>query len=50
MNKALLLRFIEVQALLLAPFTPHFSEHIWRNMLGKVRRFAFIYFIFFLFI
>jgi len=33
MHKDLILRFIEVQALLLSPFTPHCSEHIW-EMLG----------------
>jgi len=34
MNKELILRFIEVQAILLAPITPHISEHIWK-LLGK---------------
>jgi len=38
LNYDLLLRFIEVQALLLAPITPHVSEHIWSEMLKKVRR------------
>eukprot|EP01117_Protostelium_nocturnum_P004368 TRINITY_DN1582_c0_g1_i1.p1 TRINITY_DN1582_c0_g1~~TRINITY_DN1582_c0_g1_i1.p1 ORF type:complete len:1097 (-),score=402.52 TRINITY_DN1582_c0_g1_i1:38-2932(-) len=33
-NKQLLLRFIEVQAILLAPITPHFSEYVW-GLLGK---------------
>jgi leucyl-tRNA synthetase len=35
MNKDLVLRFIEVQALLLAPITPHFSEYVWTKLLGK---------------
>jgi len=30
MNKQLVMRFIEVQALLLCPITPHWSEHIWK--------------------
>jgi len=35
MNRGLLLRFIEVQILLLAPITPHFSDYVWRKLLGK---------------
>lgn len=35
MNKDLIFRFIEVQALLLSPITPHISEYIWKK-LGKV--------------
>lgn len=35
MHRELLLRYIEVQAQLLAPITPHTSEHIWSNLLGK---------------
>ncbi|XP_065186777.1 leucine--tRNA ligase, cytoplasmic-like [Sycon ciliatum] len=34
MHRDLVLRFIEVQALLLAPFCPHICEHIW-TLLGK---------------
>eukprot|EP01112_Ceratiomyxa_fruticulosa_P016056 TRINITY_DN4815_c0_g6_i1.p1 TRINITY_DN4815_c0_g6~~TRINITY_DN4815_c0_g6_i1.p1 ORF type:complete len:1112 (+),score=284.52 TRINITY_DN4815_c0_g6_i1:32-3367(+) len=34
MNKDLILRFIEVQAYLLAPICPHFSEKVWQ-LLGK---------------
>ncbi|CAM9199743.1 unnamed protein product [Ascophyllum nodosum] len=33
MHKALVLRFIEVQTLLLAPICPHFAEHVW-GLLG----------------
>jgi len=42
MNRDLLLRFIEVQTLLLAPICPHVCEHVWK-LLGKpgsVRRAA----------
>ncbi|TPX45376.1 leucine---tRNA ligase [Synchytrium endobioticum] len=35
MHKDLVLRFIEVQALLMAPVIPHFSEHVWQNLLQK---------------
>ena len=35
MHKDLILKFIEVQALLLSPITPHWSEHIWKEILGK---------------
>lgn len=35
MNAELILRFIEVQALLLAPICPHVSEYVW-SLLGKV--------------
>jgi leucyl-tRNA synthetase len=34
MNKDLILRFIEVQAILMAPIIPHFSEYLWTK-LGK---------------
>ena len=34
MNGDLILRFIEVQAVLMAPITPHWSEYIWK-LLGK---------------
>jgi len=30
----LIMRFIEVQAILLCPFAPHFTQHIWK-LLGK---------------
>lgn len=29
MHKTLVLRFIEVQTILLAPICPHFTEHLW---------------------
>jgi leucyl-tRNA synthetase len=35
MHKELVLRSVEVQVLLLAPITPHFSEHIWSEVLKK---------------
>jgi leucyl-tRNA synthetase len=35
MHRGLIQRFIEVQAQLLVPITPHTSEHIWTNILGK---------------
>ena len=35
MHRNLVLRFIETQALLLAPFAPHWSEYIWRDILKK---------------
>jgi leucyl-tRNA synthetase len=35
MRKDLVLRFIEVQALLLGPICPHTCEHIWGNLLQR---------------
>lgn len=35
MNKDLVIRFIEVQAVLLSPICPHVAEHVW-ELLGKV--------------
>jgi leucyl-tRNA synthetase len=35
MNWKLIKRFMEVQALLLSPITPHFSEHVWVTIMGK---------------
>lgn len=35
MRKDLVLRFIECQALMLAPVAPHFAEYIYRDVLGK---------------
>ncbi len=35
MSKTLLLQFIEMQALLLAPITPHFSEYVWLELLKR---------------
>jgi leucyl-tRNA synthetase len=34
MHKDLVLRYIEVQALLLTPIAPHFAEYVWREILG----------------
>lgn len=36
MHWHLILHFIETQALLLAPITPHWSEYIWREVLKRV--------------
>ncbi|SCU82602.1 LADA_0C06678g1_1 [Lachancea dasiensis] len=35
MHKGLVLRYIELQALALAPIAPHFAEYIWREVLGN---------------
>lgn len=35
MHRDVTQRYIEVSTLLLLPFTPHTSEHVWRNMLKK---------------
>ena len=35
MHRDLVLRFIEVQALLMAPICPHMAEHLW-GILNKV--------------
>ncbi|CAG8590245.1 13400_t:CDS:2 [Dentiscutata heterogama] len=35
MHRDLILRWIEVQALLLSPIAPHWSEYIWREVLSK---------------
>jgi leucyl-tRNA synthetase len=35
MHRDLVVRFIEVQALLLSPVCPHVAEHVW-ELLGKV--------------
>ncbi|RIA97593.1 leucine-tRNA ligase, partial [Glomus cerebriforme] len=35
MNKDLILRWIEIQALLLSPIAPHWSEYIWKDVLLK---------------
>jgi leucyl-tRNA synthetase len=36
MNKDVVLRYIELQALMLAPIAPHWSEYIWLEILKKV--------------
>lgn len=35
MNRQLVQRYIETSTLLLAPITPHTSEHVWSNLLQK---------------
>lgn len=35
MHRDLVLRYIEVQALLLLPIAPHFAEYLWREVLKK---------------
>ncbi|KAJ3316410.1 cytosolic leucyl tRNA synthetase [Blyttiomyces sp. JEL0837] len=35
MHKDLVIRFIELQALLMAPITPHWSEYLWSELLKK---------------
>lgn len=35
MHRDLVFSYIRTNALLIAPFTPHFSEHIWQNVLGE---------------
>ncbi|MBM6383972.1 MAG: leucine--tRNA ligase [Paenibacillus sp.] len=35
MHKDLVMRYIEVQSLVLAPITPHWSEHMWGKVLKK---------------
>ncbi|MCA0449397.1 MAG: class I tRNA ligase family protein, partial [Proteobacteria bacterium] len=35
MHRDLVLQWLEWQVLLLAPFTPHWSEHMWMDVLKK---------------
>ena len=35
MNRSLLWRFMDVQTRLIAPICPHYSEHVWREILKK---------------
>lgn len=35
MHRDLVFQWIRNNALLIAPFTPHFSEHVWQNVLGE---------------
>ena len=35
LHRSLALRFIEAQALMLAPVTPHFAEHVWARLLKR---------------
>jgi len=34
-HRDLFFRFVEVQALVMTPITPHFCEHLWKGLLGK---------------
>lgn len=36
MNKNMILRYIEIQAIIMCPIIPHFSEYVWREVLHKV--------------
>ncbi|KAF9357153.1 cytosolic leucyl tRNA synthetase [Mortierella sp. NVP85] len=35
MNRDLIMRYIEVQTLVISPIVSHWAEHVWGNMLGK---------------
>jgi len=35
MNRGLVMRYIQLSALLLVPITPHTSEHIWGTLLQQ---------------
>lgn len=35
MHRDLVFSYIRTNALLIAPFVPHFSEHVWRDILGE---------------
>ncbi|KAF9276743.1 cytosolic leucyl tRNA synthetase [Mortierella alpina] len=35
MNKDLIMRYIEVQTLVISPIVTHWSEHVWGTLLGK---------------
>ncbi|WWD09639.1 leucine-tRNA ligase [Kwoniella europaea PYCC6329] len=35
MHRDLVFRWIRNNTLLIAPFTPHYSEHVWKNVLGE---------------
>lgn len=37
MHRDVVLRYIELQALMLSPIAPHWAEYIWREILNKVR-------------
>jgi len=37
MRRDLLRRFVELQAILIAPICPHFAEHVWANVLRRGR-------------
>eukprot|EP00727_Mastigamoeba_balamuthi_P001131 m51a1_g11014 putative leucyl-trna synthetase (1104) ;mRNA; r:382753-386680 len=35
MKRSLVVRFVEVQAIMLSPIAPHFADHVWRHLLHK---------------
>ena len=37
MEKSLLIRFSELECVMLAPIVPHFCDNIWRTLLGKTQ-------------
>lgn len=37
MNRGLVQQFIDVSVILMVPFAPHTMDHIWKNLLKKVR-------------
>lgn len=37
MHRGVILRYIELQALMLAPIAPHWAEYVWLEVLKKVR-------------
>ena len=39
-NWSLIIRYIEIQTILLSPICPHVSEYVWK-LIGKVKFFAF---------
>jgi leucyl-tRNA synthetase len=36
MHRDVILRYIELQALIISPITPHWAEYIWLEVLKKV--------------
>lgn len=40
MDRDLVLRYIELQALLITPIAPHWAEYVWLELLGKVSFFS----------
>jgi leucyl-tRNA synthetase len=37
MHRDVVLRYVELQALMMSPIAPHWSEYIWLEILKKVR-------------
>lgn len=42
MHRDVILRYIELQALMLAPIAPHWAEYVWLEVLKKVSTFFFL--------